>query len=240
MEIHLGLVLPRKQQVWLQGAGKNFCCFLLNRKNKAFQWQAKALGRARGMKIRVSLIEDFTHLDMYSLGNLRSLFQFPFFFSVPLLVIAKMSELLALGETEKLAALRALNPEKILDSFDVVELFNDRFAFGRALSSLEVSCGGVTVRCPPSFEWTKESTSLPSFPLPWICKPRTADGTPATHDLMLMYERSEAGKALQGEWQLQPFVVHGGETSSFCYILTFASFMLCGLLTRTCFGVLFN
>ncbi len=103
-EVHLGLVLPQKQHVWVQ----------------AFQWQAKTVGRAHGLKIRVSHVTDFSCLDGFSL------------------VIAKTSELLARGDEERLAALRALDPARLLDPFEAVAVINDRFALAAALGSLEV------------------------------------------------------------------------------------------------------
>ncbi len=176
----MGLVLPQKQQVWVQ----------------AFQWQAKTVGRAHGLKIRVSQVTDFSCLDGFSL------------------VIGKTSELLALGDEERLGALRAMDPARLLDPFEAVAAINDRFALAEALRSLEVwSEGGATrVTIPPSVEWDGEKLARrPSFGLPWVCKPKTADGTAASHELLLAYSEEAAAEQLRGgQWQVQPFVAHGG------------------------------
>jgi hypothetical protein len=139
-------------------------------------------------------------------------------------VIAKMSELLALGETEKLEALRGLSADKVLDSFETVRLFNDRFALHAALASLEVCAPSGCVATPCSREWRRDDNDEDKnekktlrleeeMPLPWMCKPRTADGSAASHQLFLVYEAALLAQALRGgesEWQIQPFLPHGG------------------------------
>lgn len=126
-----------------------------------------------------------------------------------------------MGEETKLAALRRVNPSKLLDSVEVVELFNDRFALHSALASLDVCCESGRVATPPSCEWRRPqkddaaavAISNPFFPPPWICKPRTADGTRASHELFMVYDASLLEQSLtkgEAEWQIQPFVVHGG------------------------------
>lgn len=100
-------------------------------------------------------------------------------------------------------------PGKGLDRLDAIKTINDRFAMAQALDCLDVTEDGVGIGACRWWGWEGGSKESPPFGAPWVCKPRMADGSADAHKLCVCWTM-DALRQLEGEWRIEPYVVHDG------------------------------
>lgn len=190
--MRIGLYLGNKQDAWLA----------------AFRAEAERYTARTGVRVFVEAL-DFDRLEEQGFD----------------LIVHKMCTQIALHgrdvrmtrELDLLDAHFAAHPERAFDALAAVRAINDRATVCQNLATLRVTCPDGTVS-QPDFVLVndlKEAEALlarggPSFALPWVCKPRVADGVPESHNLGTIV-RPEGLLQAPLPCVLQPFVNHDGE-----------------------------
>lgn len=133
-------------------------------------------------------------------------------------VLHKLSQHLASSSSSSSALLAALEahlsarPSAALDTLHSARLVNSRFHHAALLRTLLVTHDTLLVCRPPAIcveQLPSAAIQLP-FEFPCLVKPRLADGTPASHDVSIVYSAQGMQLLEPGDYVVEPFVPHGG------------------------------